>query len=438
MRITVIGTGYVGLVTGTCFAETGATVICVDNDPKKVEILRNGETPIYEPGLQNMIDRNVSMHRLSFSMSIPEAARQSEIVFIAVGTPPGEDGSADLSHVLGVAAEIGRAIDKYTVVVNKSTVPVGTAEKVREIINLELAKRKVTVKFDVASNPEFLKEGSAVEDFLRPERIVIGVDSDEAEEKMRSLYKPFLLNHHPILFMDIASAELTKYAANAMLATRISFINEIANLCEKLGADINQVRRGIGSDSRIGSKFLYAGTGYGGSCFPKDVKALIKTATDVGYEANIIKAVEKTNNAQKHKLAEKVRTHFKSGLKGKTIALWGLAFKPQTDDIREAPALVFIEDMKAEGVKIKAYDPAAMEETRNQIGDAVFYATDQYEAVKDADILVLATEWPEFRLPDFERVGSLMKNKVVIDGRNIYEPADLAKLGFIHYGIGRK
>ncbi len=438
MRITVIGTGYVGLVTGTCFAETGATVICVDNDPKKVEILRNGETPIYEPGLQSMIDRNVAMHRLSFSMSIPEAAGQSEIVFIAVGTPPGEDGSADLSHVLGVAAEIGRAIDKYTVVVNKSTVPVGTAEKVREIINLELAKRKVTVKFDVASNPEFLKEGSAVEDFLRPERIVIGVDSDEAEEKMRSLYKPFLLNHHPILFMDIASAELTKYAANAMLATRISFINEIANLCEKLGADINQVRRGIGTDSRIGSKFLYAGTGYGGSCFPKDVKALIKTAADAGYEANIIKAVEKTNNAQKHKLAEKVRAHFKGGLKGKTIALWGLAFKPQTDDIREAPALVFIDDMKSEGVKIKAYDPAAMEETRKQIGDAVFYATDQYEAVKDADILVLATEWPEFRLPDFDRVASLMKSKVIIDGRNIYEPADLAKSGFVHYGIGRK
>jgi len=438
MRITVIGTGYVGLVTGTCFAETGATVICVDKDPSKVEILRKGETPIYEPGLQVMIDRNVAMHRLSFSLSIPDAARQSEIVFIAVGTPPGEDGSADLSHVLGVAKEIGKAIDKYTVVVNKSTVPVGTAEKVRAIINEELAKRKSDVKFDVASNPEFLKEGSAVDDFLRPERIVIGVDSEDAEEKMRSLYKPFLLNHHPILFMDIASAELTKYAANAMLATRISFINEIANLCEMLGADINQVRRGIGTDSRIGSKFLYAGAGYGGSCFPKDVKALIKTAVDAGYEPHIIKAVEKTNNTQKHTLAQKVRSHFKGNLKGKTIALWGLAFKPQTDDIREAPALVFIDDMKSEGVKIKAYDPAAMDETRKQIGDIILYATDQYEAVKDADILVLATEWPEFRLPDFDRVGSLMKSKVIIDGRNIYEPDDLTKVGFKYYGIGRK
>ena len=438
MKITVIGTGYVGLVTGTCFAETGATVICVDNDPAKVNILRNGETPIYEPGLQTMIDRNVEKQRLSFSLSIPEAVKQSEIVFIAVGTPPGEDGSADLRHVLGVAREIGEAIEKYTVVVNKSTVPVGTAGKVREIISEELTKRGASVKFDMASNPEFLKEGSAVEDFLRPDRIVIGVDSDEAEEKMRSLYKPFLLNHHPILFMDIASAELTKYAANAMLASRISFMNEIANLCERLGADINQIRKGIGTDSRIGGKFLYAGAGYGGSCFPKDVKALIKTATDIGYEPNMIKAVEKTNNYQKHILAAKVREHFNGNLKNKTIALWGLAFKPQTDDIREAPALVLIDDLLPDGVKIQAYDPAAMDETRKVIGNKVVYSSDQYEAVKNADILVLATEWPEFRLPDFEKVGSLMKSRVVVDGRNIYEPADLAKYGFKYYGIGRK
>jgi UDPglucose 6-dehydrogenase len=438
MRITVVGIGYVGLVTGTCFAETGATVICVDNDIKKVEMLRSGATPIYEPGLELMIARNVEKQRLSFSMSIAEAVKQSEIVFIAVGTPPDEDGSADLSHVLGVAREIGKAIDNYTVIVNKSTVPVGTAERVREIIAEEIRSRRVDVKFDMASNPEFLKEGAAIEDFLRPERIVIGVDSDNAMQKMSSLYKPFLLNHHPILFMDIPSAELTKYAANAMLATRISFINEIANLCERLGADINQVRRGIGTDSRIGSKFIYAGAGYGGSCFPKDVKALIKTATDVGYEPNIIKAVEKTNNTQKHILAEKVRTHFKGDIEGKTIALWGLAFKPQTDDIRESPAIVFINDILPDGPVIRAYDPAAIEETHKVIGNSVIYAADLYEAVENADILVLATEWPEFRLPDFEKIGSLMKSRVVVDGRNIYEPADLAKHGFTYYGIGRK
>jgi UDPglucose 6-dehydrogenase len=438
MTITVVGIGYVGLVTGTCFAETGASVICVDNDIRKVELLKNGETPIYEPGLELMISRNVDKQRLSFSLSIADAVKESEIVFIAVGTPPGEDGSADLSHVLSVASEIGKAIDKYTVVVNKSTVPVGTAEKVRDIIAGEIAARGVDVKFDMASNPEFLKEGAAIEDFLRPERIVIGVDSEEAMQKMSSLYQPFMLNHHPILFMDIASAELTKYAANAMLATRISFINEIANLCEKLGADINQVRRGIGTDSRIGSKFIYAGAGYGGSCFPKDVKALIKTATDIGYEPNIIKAVEKTNNQQKHILASKVRNHFKEGLKGKTIALWGLAFKPQTDDIRESPAIVFINDILAEGPVIRAYDPAANDATRELIGDSIFYASDLNEAVIGADILVLATEWPEFRLADFQKIGDLMKSRVVIDGRNIYEPADMIKNGFTYYGIGRK
>lgn len=438
MKITVIGTGYVGLVTGTCFAETGASVICVDNDPEKIRILQSGATPIYEPGLQTMIDRNIDKQRLSFSMSIPEAVRQSEIVFIAVGTPPGEDGSADLTHVLGVAREIGKAIEQYTVIVDKSTVPVGTAEKVRAIIQEELDARRPAIRFDMASNPEFLKEGSAVEDFLRPDRIVIGIDSAEAEEKMRTLYKPFLLNQNPVLFMDIASAELTKYAANAMLATRISFMNEIANLCEKLGADINQVRKGIGSDSRIGSKFLNAGTGYGGSCFPKDVKALIKTATDVGFEPNIVMAVEKTNNFQKHTLSVKVRNHFNNNLRGRKIALWGLAFKPQTDDIREAPALVFINDVLPEGAHIRAYDPAAMEETKKVFGDAIEYATDQYEAVRDADVLVLATEWPEFKLPDFEKVGLLMKERVVFDGRNIYEPADMESYGFTYYGIGRK
>ncbi|MFO7575121.1 MAG: UDP-glucose/GDP-mannose dehydrogenase family protein [Bacteroidales bacterium] len=438
MKITVIGTGYVGLVTGTCFAETGASVICVDNDSEKIRILRNGSTPIYEPGLQIMIDRNIEKGRLSFSMSISEAVRQSEIVFIAVGTPPGEDGSADLSHVLGVAREIGKAIENYTVVVNKSTVPVGTAEKVRQVITSELSARGVKTEFDVASNPEFLKEGSAVQDFLRPDRVVIGVDSETAGEKIRALYKPFMLNHERILFMDVASAELTKYAANAMLASRISFMNEIAALCELLGADINQIRKGIGTDSRIGNKFLYAGAGYGGSCFPKDVKALIKTATDVGYEANIIRATEKTNNIQKHILAEKVRKHFNGNMKGKTVALWGLAFKPNTDDIREAPALVLISDILPEGAVIRAYDPAAMEETRKQIGNSIVYATDLYEAVKDADILVLATEWPEFRLPDFARTGALMREKVIVDGRNIYEPEDLARNGFKYYGIGRK
>lgn len=438
MKITVIGTGYVGLVTGTCFAETGASVICVDKDAEKINILQNGSTPIYEPGLQIMIDRNVEKGRLSFSMSIDEAVRKSEIVFIAVGTPPGEDGSADLSHVLGVAREIGKAIDKYTIVVNKSTVPVGTAEKVRQVINDELSARGVKTLFDVASNPEFLKEGSAVQDFLSPDRVVIGVDSEKAGEMIRTLYKPFMLKNERILFMDIASAELTKYAANAMLASRISFMNEIAALCELLGADINQIRKGIGTDSRIGNKFLYAGAGYGGSCFPKDVKALIRTAGDVGFEPNIIMATEKTNNIQKHILAEKVRTHFGGNLKDKTVALWGLSFKPNTDDVREAPALVMVNDILPEGVKIQAYDPAAMEEARKQVGDAIVFAADPYEAVSGADILVLATEWPEFRLPDFDRIGNLMKERVIVDGRNIYEPETLARYGFRYYGIGRK
>lgn len=438
MKITVIGTGYVGLVTGTCFAETGASVICVDKDSEKIRILKSGKTPIYEPGLQVMIDRNIEKGRLSFSMSISDAVKQSEIVFIAVGTPPGEDGSADLSHVLEVAREIGKAIEKYTVIVNKSTVPVGTAGKVKEVINNELSARGMKAEFDVASNPEFLKEGSAVQDFLRPDRVVIGVDSETAGERIRTLYLPFMLNHERILFMDIASAELTKYAANAMLAARISFMNEIAALCELLGADINQIRKGIGSDSRIGNKFLYAGAGYGGSCFPKDVKALIKTAIDVGYESNIIEAIEKTNNVQKHILAEKVRKHFNGNLKGKTVALWGLAFKPNTDDIREAPALVLISDILPEGAKIQAYDPAAMEEARKELGNSITFASDQYEAVENADILVLATEWPEFRLPDFARIGSLMKERVLIDGRNIYDPENLARYGFKYYGIGRK
>lgn len=438
MKITVIGTGYVGLVTGTCFAETGASVICVDKDSEKIRILQNGSIPIYEPGLQIMIDRNIEKGRLSFSMSIPESVKQSEIVFIAVGTPPGEDGSADLSHVLGVAREIGKAIEKYTVIVNKSTVPVGTAEKVRQAIASELSARGVQTEFDVASNPEFLKEGSAVQDFLRPDRVVIGVDSETAGEKIRALYKPFMLINERVIFMDIASAELTKYAANAMLASRISFMNEMAALCELLGADINQIRKGIGTDLRIGNKFLYAGAGYGGSCFPKDVKALIKTATDVGYEPNIIRATEKTNNIQKHILTEKVRKHFNGNLQGKKVALWGLAFKPNTDDIREAPALVLVSDILPEGAIISAYDPAAMDETMKHIGNSISYSSDLYEAVKDADILVLATEWPEFRLPDFEKTAALMREKVIVDGRNIYEPEELARYGFKYYGIGRK
>jgi len=438
MRIIVVGTGYVGLVTGACFAESGVNVTCVDNNIAKIKQLSNGTVPIYEPGLESIIKRNVEKKRLSFTTSLKDGIEQAEVIFVAVGTPPGEDGSADLKHVLEVAKEIGSVITNHIVVVTKSTVPVGTSEKIRNAIQKELDNRKVNVIFNMASNPEFLKEGAAVEDFLKPERIVIGIDNDKTAEIMKRLYMPFVLNNHPILFMDIASAEITKYAANAMLATRISFINEIANLCDILGADINYVRKGIGSDSRIGSKFIYPGTGYGGSCFPKDVKAIIKTANDNGYELNVIKAVEKANEYQKNVIFNKIMGHFHNDLKNKTIGIWGLSFKPKTDDIREASSLILIEKLLEAGARIKAYDPAATNEAKKELGDKIEYCGDQYEAIDGADAMALMTEWSEFHLPDFTRMADLMNNKVIFDGRNIYDPAELKRLGFTYYGIGRR
>jgi len=438
MKIAVVGTGYVGLVTGTCFAETGVNVICVDNDKKKLHLLRDGKVPIFEPGLEALLKRNVEKGRLNFTQDIKKAIDGSEVVFIAVGTPPGEDGKADLKHVLSVASEIGKVLTDYVVVATKSTVPVGTAEKIRRTIQRELDKRKVKISFDMVSNPEFLKEGAAVEDFLKPERIIIGVDNEKTGDTMRRLYLPFVLNNHPILFMDIASAELTKYAANAMLATRISFMNEMANLCEILGADINQVRKGIGSDSRIGSKFIYPGVGFGGSCFPKDIKAIIKTAEDHGYELNVVKAVEKANEFQKNVIFNKINRYFNDKLKNKVIGIWGLSFKSKTDDIRESSSIYLIYKLLKAGVKIRAYDPVAMEETKKQLGNKIFYAEDPYDAVKGADAVALMTEWSEFHLPDFKKMAKMMKNKVIFDGRNIYDPAELKKLGFDYFGIGTR
>lgn len=438
MKIVMVGTGYVGLVSGTCFAETGLEVVCVDIDSEKIRKLQKGIVPIYEPGLDQLILRNVSKKRLSFSTSLEESIEGAEAVFIAVGTPPDEDGSADIRHVLSVASEIGRFMKDYLVVVTKSTVPIGTSVKVKEAVAAELKKRKADIHFDVASNPEFLKEGDAIDDFLKPDRIVVGVESDRARSIMERLYKPFLLNGHPLLFMDIPSAEMTKYAANSMLATKISFMNEIANLCEIVGADVNMVRKGIGTDSRIGPKFIYAGVGYGGSCFPKDVKALIKTAEDSGYPLQILRAVEQVNNRQKSVLVDKILHHFSGNIKDKQIALWGLSFKPQTDDMREAPSLVIIDLLLKHGARIKAYDPVAMEECRRRIGDVIEYAKDLYEALIDADAVVLVTEWPEFRLPNFKVMERLMRSKVVFDGRNIYEPAEMKANGFTYYSIGRK
>ena len=438
MRIIVIGSGYVGLVTGVCFAESGVNVTCIDNNLDKIQQLKKGIVPIYEPGLEDMLKRNVEKKRLTFTTELKDGIDGTEVIFVAVGTPPGEDGSADLKHVLDVAGEIGRLITNHVVVVTKSTVPVGTSEKIRRAIQNELDIRNIKVQFDMASNPEFLKEGAAVEDFLKPERIVIGIDNEKTGEIMKRLYMPFVLNNHPILFMDIASAEITKYAANAMLATRISFINEIANLCEILGADINQVRKGIGSDSRIGSKFIYPGTGYGGSCFPKDVKALINTANDNGYELNVVKAVEKANEYQKSVIFNKMVKYFNNNLKNKKIGIWGLSFKPKTDDMREAPSLILIEKLLGAGAKVKAYDPAAMNEAKKILKDNIEYSSDPYEAVLDADAMVLVTEWSEFHLPDFKRMAKGMKNKVIFDGRNIYDPAELKMLGFTYYGIGRR
>ena len=437
MKIAIVGTGYVGLVTGTCFAEIGVNVTCVDTSSGKIETLQKGVIPIYENGLEEMVLRNVKAKRLKFTTSLESCLNDVEVIFSAVGTPPDEDGSADLSYVLEVARTIGRHMNQYKLVVTKSTVPVGTARRVRAAIQEELDKRGVTIEFDVASNPEFLKEGNAISDFMSPDRVVVGVESARAEKLMSKLYKPFLLNNFRVIFMDIPSAEMTKYAANSMLATRISFMNDIANLCELVGADVNMVRSGIGSDTRIGRKFLYPGIGYGGSCFPKDVKALIKTAEQNGYTMRVLRAVEEVNEAQKSVLFDKLMKQFNGELKGKTIALWGLAFKPETDDMREAPGLVLIDKLLKAGCQVRAYDPAAMDECKRRIGDVIYYARDMYDAVLDADVLMLITEWKEFRLPSWAVVKKTMNQQIVLDGRNIYDKKEMEELGFIYSCIGK-
>ena len=437
MKIAIVGTGYVGLVTGTCFAEIGVNVICVDTNSEKIEALKQGIIPIYENGLEEMVNRNAKAGRLQFTTSLESCLNEVDVIFSAVGTPPDEDGSADLSYVLEVARNIGRNMTKYVLVVTKSTVPVGTAGKVRMAIQNELDKRGVQIDFDVASNPEFLKEGNAVADFMSPDRVVVGVESERAKKLMSTLYKPFLLNNFRVIFMDIPSAEMTKYAANSMLATRISFMNDIANLCELVGADVNMVRSGIGSDTRIGRKFLYPGIGYGGSCFPKDVKALIKTAEQNGYRMRVLQAVEEVNEKQKSILFEKLQRHFNGDLRDKTIALWGLAFKPETDDMREAPSLILIDKLLNAGCKVRVYDPAAMTECRRRIGDSVCYATDMYDAALDADALMLVTEWKEFRLPSWAVIKKAMRTPVLLDGRNIYEKKEIEELGFTYHCIGK-
>ena len=437
MKIAIVGTGYVGLVTGTCFAEIGVNVICVDTNSEKIEALKQGIIPIYENGLEEMVNRNAKAGRLQFTTSLESCLNEVDVIFSAVGTPPDEDGSADLSYVLEVARNIGRNMTKYVLVVTKSTVPVGTAGKVRMAIQNELDKRGVQIDFDVASNPEFLKEGNAVADFMSPDRVVVGVESERAKKLMSKLYKPFLLNNFRVIFMDIPSAEMTKYAANSMLATRISFMNDIANLCELVGADVNMVRNGIGSDTRIGRKFLYPGIGYGGSCFPKDVKALIKTAEQNGYRMRVLQAVEEVNEKQKSILFEKLQRHFNGDLRDKTIALWGLAFKPETDDMREAPSLILIDKLLNAGCKVRVYDPAAMTECRRRIGDSVCYATDMYDAALDADALMLVTEWKEFRLPSWAVIKKAMRTPVLLDGRNIYEKKEIEELGFTYHCIGK-
>ena len=437
MKIAIVGTGYVGLVTGTCFAEIGVNVICVDTNGEKIEALKQGVIPIYENGLEEMVNRNAKAGRLQFTTSLESCLDEVDVIFSAVGTPPDEDGSADLSYVLEVARTIGRNMTKYVLVVTKSTVPVGTAGKVRATIQAELDKRGVRIEFDVASNPEFLKEGNAVADFMSPDRVVVGVESERAKQLMSKLYKPFLLNNFRVIFMDIPSAEMTKYAANSMLATSISFMNDIANLCELVGADVNMVRSGIGSDTRIGRKFLYPGIGYGGSCFPKDVKALIKTAVQNGYRMRVLQAVEEVNEKQKSVLFEKLQRHFSGDLQDKTIALWGLAFKPETDDMREAPSLILINKLLNAGCKVRVYDPAAMTECRRRIGDSVCYATDMYDAALDADALMLVTEWKEFRLPSWAVIKKAMRTPVLLDGRNIYEKKEIEELGFTYHCIGK-
>jgi UDPglucose 6-dehydrogenase len=436
MKITIVGTGYVGLVTGACFAEVGIDVICVDIDEKKIENLKNGILPIWEPGLEDIVIRNHQKGRLSFSTKLSESLEGVSVVFGAVGTPPDEDGSADLKYVLQVAKEVGEHMTDYLLMVTKSTVPVGTAEKVRAAMKGALDARGADIPFDVASNPEFLKEGAAVDDFMKPDRIVVGIDTKKAENLMARLYKPFTMNGHPVIFMDIVSAEMTKYTANSMLATKISFMNDIANLCEIVGADVNAVRKGIGSDRRIGKYFIYPGTGYGGSCFPKDVKALIKTSDDLGYSMDVLKSVENVNERQKSILFAKAKKYYNGDLKGKTFAVWGLSFKPQTDDMREAPSLVIIDKLLEAGATVKAYDPVAMEEAKRRIGDKITYCDDMYEALIDADGLMLITEWPEFKFPNYSVMKKLLTKHVVFDGRNVYDVEEMRENGFDYTGIG--
>ncbi|MDD2954051.1 MAG: UDP-glucose/GDP-mannose dehydrogenase family protein [Parabacteroides sp.] len=436
MNIAIVGTGYVGLVSGTCFAEMGINVTCVDVNEQKIQSLLDGEIPIYEPGLEDMVKKNVAAGRMRFTTDLTTCLDDVDVVFSAVGTPPDEDGSADLKYVLAVAKTFGQHVKKYTILVTKSTVPVGTAQKVKAAIQAELDKRGEQVEFDVASNPEFLKEGAAIKDFMTPDRVVVGTESDRARKIMSRLYKPFMQSGERMIFTDIPSAEMIKYAANSMLATRISFMNDIANLCELVGADVNMVRKGIGSDTRIGKKFLYAGCGYGGSCFPKDVKALIKTAEQNGYPMQVLQAVEAVNERQKSILFEKLLKHFGGDIQGKTIAMWGLAFKPETDDMREAPALVLIEKICQAGATVRVYDPVAMPECKRRIGDQVIYCKDMYEATLDADALLLVTEWKEFRMPSLTALSRIMAGKVVIDGRNIYDAEEMCENGFAYYKIG--
>ena len=437
MNIAIVGTGYVGLVSGTCFAEMGVNVTCVDVNEQKIQSLLNGQIPIYEPGLDEMVLRNYKEGRLHFTTDITTCLDSVDIVFSAVGTPPDEDGSADLKYVLEVARTVGRNMNKYLILVTKSTVPVGTAKKVKQAIQEELDKRGVQIPFDVASNPEFLKEGAAIKDFMSPDRVVVGVESEKAKEMMTRLYRPLMLNNFRVIFTDIPSAEMIKYAANSMLATRISFMNDIANLCELVGADVNMVRKGIGADSRIGSKFLYPGCGYGGSCFPKDVKALIKTAEKNGYDMKVLKAVEEVNEEQKSILFKKLLKHYDGDLKGKTVAIWGLAFKPETDDMREATSLVIIKKLTEAGCTVKVYDPVAMNECKRRIGETVTYATDMYDAVLNADALLLLTEWKQFRLPSWGVIKKSMNQPVIIDGRNIYDATEMKEFGFEYMCIGK-
>lgn len=437
MNIAIVGTGYVGLVSGTCFAEMGAHVTCVDVDAQKIEKLKNGIMPIYEPGLEELVKRNAEVGRLKFTTDLTEVLDDVEVVFSAVGTPPDEDGSADLKYVLAVARQFGQHINKYTILVTKSTVPVGTAKKVKAAIQEELDKRGVNVPFDVASNPEFLKEGAAIKDFMSPDRVVVGTESEKATKVMTRLYKPFLINNFRVIFMDIPSAEMTKYAANAMLATRISFMNDIANLCERVGANVDSVRKGIGTDSRIGSKFLYAGCGYGGSCFPKDVKALVHTGLDNDYHMEVIEAVERVNEKQKSIVYDKI-VKAVGDVKGKTVALLGLAFKPETDDMREAPALVVIDKLLQAGATVRVFDPIAINECKRRIGDTVTYCKDMYDACDGADVLALMTEWRQFRMPSWNVIQKVMRGNIVVDGRNIYDRHELEDLGFIYTRIGEK